>query len=333
MGGSASDSREEAKPHLEKLDAQGIAEAPFQLGVLDIRHQNYPGALWRMRRSLRLNPGHEPTQQQIAALEKLLDPDDRSALQPGKPENLGLLVGSHVGALGPASFSMSVCIVTFNSAETIIPCAESVLKDLAEDGELILVDNASQDGTPEVLEKIRQSDPRVQVVLNPENVGYAKAMNQALLMSKGGHLLLLNPDTKIYRGGLEDLSSRLSEGVSAVGPLTNYVTGQQQVLFHLPDNVRPPLDEVPAVIGTARKGETLKTKLLMGFCVISTRSLLDIHGLLDEGMELGADDLEFSWRLRALGFDLMVAASTFVAHSGARSFASLDSTERHQRVR
>ena len=62
------------------------------------------------------------------------------------------------------------------------------------------------------------------------------------------------------------------------------------------------------------------------------RQIFRDHGLLDEAMELGADDLELSWRLRALGYSLAIAGDVFVHHKGSVSFSTLTKDEWEYRV-
>ena len=86
---------------------------------------------------------------------------------------------------------VSVTIVTYNSGRFIKRCLESVLEQRYRDKEIIVIDNASTDGTTDILE---QFDDRCQIVYNEENIGFAAAQNQAIGLSSGGWVLTLNPD-------------------------------------------------------------------------------------------------------------------------------------------
>ena len=66
----------------------------------------------------------------------------------------------------------------------------------------------------------------------------------------------------------------------------------------------------------------METKLLIGFCLMLRREIIDRIGMLDENLFLGSDDLEYSLRLRANGYSLLVATDTFVYHKGQASFDS-----------
>src|SRR5882724_10066058 len=86
---------------------------------------------------------------------------------------------------------VSVTIVTFNSGRFIKRCLESVLAQRYPNREIIVIDNASNDGTADILE---QFEDRCQIYYNSENIGFAGAQNQAIRMSNGEWVLTLNPD-------------------------------------------------------------------------------------------------------------------------------------------
>jgi GT2 family glycosyltransferase len=88
--------------------------------------------------------------------------------------------------------SVSVTIVTYNSAGYIGPCLESVLRQSRRPLEIVIVDNASTDDTRNVL--VRYAD-RAKVFFNDANTGFCAAQNQAISISKGDWVLTLNPDT------------------------------------------------------------------------------------------------------------------------------------------
>ena len=89
---------------------------------------------------------------------------------------------------------ISVIIVTWNSRDEIVKCVNSIIGALQGlDSELIIIDNNSQDDSFALVNKI--NFPKLNTVLNPENLGYTKAINQGIKLSKGKYVLLLNPDT------------------------------------------------------------------------------------------------------------------------------------------
>jgi GT2 family glycosyltransferase len=97
---------------------------------------------------------------------------------------------------------VSVTIITYNSARFIKRCLESVLAQKYPLKEVIVIDNASTDGTTEVLEEF---ESRCQVVYNDDNIGFAAAQNQAIGLSSGDWVLTLNPDVLLQGGFIQAL--------------------------------------------------------------------------------------------------------------------------------
>jgi len=97
---------------------------------------------------------------------------------------------------------VSVTIVTYDSGRFIKRCLETVLAQDYPNKEVIVIDNASTDGTVDILE---QFEDRCQIVYNDENIGFAAAQNQAINMSSGSWVLTLNPDVLLLGGFIQAL--------------------------------------------------------------------------------------------------------------------------------
>lgn len=97
---------------------------------------------------------------------------------------------------------VSVTIVTFNSGRFIKRCLESVLVQRYANKEVIVIDNASTDGTADILE---QFEDRCRVIYNDENIGFASAQNQAISLSTGDWVLTLNPDVLLLPNFIQAL--------------------------------------------------------------------------------------------------------------------------------
>ena len=97
---------------------------------------------------------------------------------------------------------VSVTLVTYNSGRFIKRCLESVLAQKYPLKEIIVVDNASTDGTVDILE---QFDDRCRVYYNDENIGFAAAQNQAIKLSNGDWVLTLNPDVLLLPNFIQAL--------------------------------------------------------------------------------------------------------------------------------
>jgi N-acetylglucosaminyl-diphospho-decaprenol L-rhamnosyltransferase len=114
---------------------------------------------------------------------------------------------------------LSIIIVTYNSAEVIERCLESLLLSASHppldpsDVEIIVVDNASQDATREI---IQSRFPQVRLLSNPHNVGYGSANNQGLALAQGEYALILNPDTWAEKSALSLLVSFMDDHPEAL---------------------------------------------------------------------------------------------------------------------
>lgn len=231
---------------------------------------------------------------------------------------------------GPAS----VVIVTYNSAATIEACVASVLDTLNPTDEVIVVDNASQDRTPEVLQDLARQDQRVRVLQSSRNVGFSAGTNLGIQHSTGDYVVMLNPDTIVYGEWLEQMARVADQAnVGAVGPLSDYVAGRQKWQLYLPIDQASdsPPSRLAAMTLSRNRDQAVESKLLIGFCLLIRRDVLDKVGWLDRELFLGNDDLDMSWRLRREGYRLMVATGAFVHHIGQVSF-NTEPSERTKRL-
>ncbi|MBS1707754.1 MAG: glycosyltransferase family 2 protein [Armatimonadetes bacterium] len=222
---------------------------------------------------------------------------------------------------------ISIILVTYCSACTIGDCLTSVSRELAPDDKVFVVDNASADDTVEIIESLGNSSPNPTLLRPSDNLGYSRACNIGIRESKSEVVILLNPDTLVSPGAFQTMVQALqAPEVGSVGPLGDNAPGDQFVLKHYPEMDMQTTREVPPT------DEVIETKLLSGFCMAFRRETLDKVGLLDEDLFLGADDLEMSWRLRTMGYKLVVAKGAYVRHISQASFASLPPGKKEEYV-
>lgn len=119
---------------------------------------------------------------------------------------------------GDTSVDLSVIIVTWNCKAFVLDCLNSLQEDLeGRPAEVIVVDNGSSDGTPEV---VAERFPDVRLIRTGSNLGFAKANNLGMQLAIGRYICLLNPDVKILRGCIRGLCEYLDEHpkVGLLGP-------------------------------------------------------------------------------------------------------------------
>lgn len=91
--------------------------------------------------------------------------------------------------------NLSIIIVNYNAREYLKKCIDSIFESKISDFEIIVVDNASKDGSVKELEKFGQ---KIKLIANEKNVGFSKANNQGIKKASGRYILFLNPDTSVY---------------------------------------------------------------------------------------------------------------------------------------
>ena len=212
----------------------------------------------------------------------------------------------------------SIIVVSYNSASDIRACIESIRRNTVNPYEIIVVDNCSADGTREYLET--QKD--IKVIFNATNNGFSKGCNQGIKASTGEYIIFLNPDTLVTGDWDRRMVSHFKEGVGVVGPVSNYVAGLQKYEFHIKEPITGEIhiNDLAEKLYQWNKGKGVETKLLIGFCLMIKKDVIENIGMLDEDLFLGNDDLEFSLRIRNSGFTLLVATDTFIYHKGQASF-------------
>src|SRR5436190_10168824 len=112
----------------------------------------------------------------------------------------------------PTPLRASIIIVAYNAHAYLEKCLSSVLETSGARCEVILVDNASSDGSAEVA---AQKFPHVRVIRNADNPGFGQGNNLGAQWATGNYLVFLNPDTIVEAGWLEALITALEENPRA----------------------------------------------------------------------------------------------------------------------
>jgi GT2 family glycosyltransferase len=208
---------------------------------------------------------------------------------------------------------VSVTIVTYNSGRFIKRCLESVLAQRYPHKEVIVVDNASTDGTTDILE---QFDDRCKILYNQENIGFAAAQNQAIGLANGDWILTLNPDMLLLPNFLQALVD-----AGHVDPRIGTVCGKLLTIgpnFDLPD--RPLVDSTgiyftPMLRHLDRgsqevdNGHYLKYEFVFGASAAAAlyrREMIDdiaVEGeFFDPDFFVYREDADVAWRAQLLGW-------------------------------
>ena len=224
---------------------------------------------------------------------------------------------------------ISIIIVSWNTARFLENCLASILADPPTSPfEIWVVDNASTDDSPRM---VREKFPQVHLIENRENVGFARANNQAIQRCTGKYLLLLNPDTLLVSGALQALVDFLGNHpkAGAAGARILNPDGSLQIsshprptlsrelwrLFHL-DRLSP-YAEYPRTKWEANQAQAVD--VLIGACLLLRKEVLEQVGFLDEDYFMYSEEVDLCYRIQRAGWRLFWVPLAEVVHFGGQS--------------
>ena len=226
-----------------------------------------------------------------------------------------------------ARAEVSIVIVSWNSWEYLPACLDSIFKPRNPRLEVILVDNDSEDGTPE---KVSRLFPQVRLISNPRNLGYARACNQGLKMANAEFVLLLNPDTILHPDSLSRMIEYLKKdsSVGAVGPQLVGPDGRIQPSCRRFPNYLTLVWEFSGlsklfphskIFGWWRMGDfdfqrEKEVDQPMASALLVRRSVVETVGWLDERFGMFFNDVDFCFRIKQGGFKIVYFPEAKVTH-------------------
>jgi N-acetylglucosaminyl-diphospho-decaprenol L-rhamnosyltransferase len=222
---------------------------------------------------------------------------------------------------------LSVLVVTYNSADTISACLESIEAGGAA-AEVVVVDNASADGTAEL---VAERFPSVRLIANRANEGFARGVNRGWRETSAPYVLVLNPDTELGPGAARALVdfARAHPRAALVGPRTLNVDGSlQHSCFRFP-NLRMVVTGFFELIplDSPANGRYLREEYdrphpvehLKGSSLLVRRVAADDVGLLDETFFMYFEETDWCYRMQAAGWENWYTPDATVVHRGAHS--------------
>lgn len=253
----------------------------------------------------------------------------RSAVRTAKPSaySAGADAGYSDGLrMGSESFNhlfdgTSIIIPSYNQVDYLKQCVDSIGRHTDLTYEIIIVDNASTDGTAEYLNGV---GGRVRYRILEKNRGFAGATNIGMMMAKGTTLVLLNNDTIVTARWLNNMLNCLNSDpkIGMVGPVTNYISGEQRI--EVPYTKVKDMPRFAQHFNIPDPSKWQQTDRLAGFCLLLRRELWERTGFLDEGYEVGNyEDDDYNIRVRLQGYLLVIARDTFIHHYGSVSMKAL----------
>lgn len=219
---------------------------------------------------------------------------------------------------------LSALIVSFNTRELTLEAIESVIGE--PNLEVIVVDNASTDGSPLAIGK---RFPAARLICSEVNLGFAGGVNQAAAMACGQYLLVLNSDARLTPGALERLVELLEQRPRAalVAPALRYPNGRPQPsAFRFPGLIQVALDLFPVdrLMDSRLNGRVSATAATridhpLGACMLIRRAAWDDIGPLDDGYFMYLEEIDWCRRARMHGWQIWYQPRALAIHYGGAS--------------
>lgn len=224
---------------------------------------------------------------------------------------------------------LSIVIVNYNVKYFLEQCLYAVIKAASKiSSEIIVVDNDSVDGSCQM---VSEKFPQVTLIANKENVGFSKANNQAIRISQGEYVLLLNPDTVVQEDSFSKIIAFMDRTPDAGGLGVKMIDGKGRFL---PESKRGlPTPEVAfwKMFGFSRlfphskrfsryhlgyldNDRIHEVEVLAGAFMLLRRETLDKVGLLDEDYFMYGEDIDLSYRITQGGYKNYYFPETTIIH-------------------
>jgi GT2 family glycosyltransferase len=229
------------------------------------------------------------------------------------------------------NMKLSVVIVNYNVKYYLEQCLDSLVKSVKNiDSEVFVVDNCSADDSVSCL---KPKFPTVRFMENIENVGFSRANNQAIKLSKGEFVLLLNPDTVVGESTMENVC-RFMDAHPQVGALgVKMIDGYGDFLPESKRGFPTPWNSFTKIAGLGKMFPYSKTfggyhlrylnengvhkiESLAGAFMLLRREAIRKAGSLDDGFFMYGEDIDLSFRIKQAGFDVYYLPEPIIHYKG-----------------
>ena len=223
---------------------------------------------------------------------------------------------------------LSVIIVNWNTRDLLCQCLDSLTQKVEGiEMEILVVDNGSTDGS---VTAVRGNFPGVRLIENPGNMGFAKANNHALSISKGRYLLLLNPDTQVKDEAIERMLSFMNAHAKAglVGAqLLNADGTKQNSIANFPSLATELLNKnllrwlFPEKFPGKERDYPgpIEVDSVIGACMLVRREVLEQIALLDEVYFLFLEETDWCYRMKKAGWKIYHIPQAEILHFQGKS--------------
>lgn len=228
---------------------------------------------------------------------------------------------------------LSILIINWRSVEFLEKCLASIYQNSRGVSlEVIVLDNASFDGSADMIER---RFTEVRFIQGEKNIGFAQANNIAYASSRGRYILFLNPDTEVQGGALRGLVSCLNSfpKVGIAGPrlLNSDGTLQTSCIQAYPTLINQVFDaEILRRLSPGStlwgiralyesRGEPVKVQAVSGACLLVRREAFAEVGEFTSAYFMYSEDLDLCYKVQCAGWDIVHLGSVEVIHHGGQS--------------
>ena len=236
----------------------------------------------------------------------------------------------------------SIIIITYNSTLYIDSCLASVEKNISSQDQVFVIDNNSSDDTVKKINEFIKNKSNFKLIVQKNNLGFAKAVNIGFEMSQGDDIFLINPDTKFEAGILDKtilLANQKSAGICGVKQI-NEMSRPLGSFGKYPSIISNFFETIQLArifpLGRYVRYNFFTKKLFFsnrqfdwvggGFMLIKKEVLKKIGGM-DENFFMYLEDVDFSQRAKKAGFSVWFLGDIKVWHYGGKSFSKKNSLE------
>jgi len=229
---------------------------------------------------------------------------------------------------------LSIIIVSWKVKDLLEKCLKSIFEQTQNiEFEIFVVDNDSQDGT---VEMVKNKFSKVNLIANRENVGFAKANNQAIKLAKGKYVLLLNPDTEIFENTLEKMVDFMDQNIAcgvAGCQLLNPDTSLQPSIRRFPRFSDQALILIKVHhfwpnLGVFRHylakdidyGQVQEVDQVMGAFMMIRYEVIKKIGFLDENFFIWFEEVDYCKRTKSIGWKICYTPEVKIIHYYGQSF-------------
>lgn len=225
---------------------------------------------------------------------------------------------------------VSVIIVSWNTKDILMDCLRSLYVQTRTSMQVIVVDNASSDGSADA---VANGFPQVELIRSQENLGFAKGNNRGLEAAEGRYILYLNPDTIILDGAVDKMLRFLDAhpGIGVLGPHTfnaDGITTQDTVIFkptlRRMFHTHVPLWRLipgwrPELAGQASWHRTGPVEVVKGCCMLMPATLVRDLGGMSEKHFMYSEEEDLCSRAAGRGFATWYYHEASIIHLGGEA--------------